>query len=49
MATREGEVLVEVREVWKAFDTKPVLRGLSLSLGKGTTQAVMGGSGSGKT
>ncbi|HET6369458.1 MAG TPA: ABC transporter ATP-binding protein [Pseudomonadales bacterium] len=49
MATGAGEVLVEVREVWKAFDTKPVLRGLSLSLGKGTTLAVMGGSGSGKT
>ena len=49
MATREGEALVEVREVWKAFDAKPVLRGLSLTLGKGTTLAVMGGSGSGKT
>ncbi len=49
MATRAGEALVEVQEVWKAFDIKPVLRGLSLSLAKGTTLAVMGGSGSGKT
>ena len=41
--------IVEVREVWKAFDEKPVLRGINLSLDKGTTLAVMGGSGSGKT
>jgi phospholipid/cholesterol/gamma-HCH transport system ATP-binding protein len=41
--------IVEVREVWKAFDEKPVLRGISLTLDKGTTLAVMGGSGSGKT
>jgi phospholipid/cholesterol/gamma-HCH transport system ATP-binding protein len=41
--------LVEVREVWKSFDARPVLRGISLDLHKGTTLAVMGGSGSGKT
>ena len=41
--------IVEVNEVWKAFDDKPVLRGISLTLDKGTTLAVMGGSGSGKT
>ena len=41
--------IVDVREVWKAFDEKPVLRGISLTLDKGTTLAVMGGSGSGKT
>jgi phospholipid/cholesterol/gamma-HCH transport system ATP-binding protein len=41
--------LVEVREVWKSFDGRPVLRGISLDLDKGTTLAVMGGSGSGKT
>lgn len=41
--------IVELHEVWKAFDDKPVLRGLSLSLEKGITLAVMGGSGSGKT
>ena len=40
---------VEVREVWKAFEQKPVLCGLSLALAKGTTLAVMGGSGAGKT
>jgi phospholipid/cholesterol/gamma-HCH transport system ATP-binding protein len=41
--------IVEVNEVWKAFDDKPVLRGISFSLEKGITLAVMGGSGSGKT
>jgi len=41
--------VVEVIDVWKAFDDKPVLRGISLTLEKGTTLAVMGGSGSGKT
>lgn len=41
--------LVELREVWKSFERKQVLRGVSLSLAKGTTLAVMGGSGVGKT
>jgi len=40
---------VEIREVWKAFEQKPVLCGLSFALAKGTTLAVMGGSGAGKT
>jgi phospholipid/cholesterol/gamma-HCH transport system ATP-binding protein len=41
--------LVEFRDVWKSFDRKEVLRGVSLALPKGTILAVMGGSGSGKT
>ena len=48
-ATGARRPVVEVREVWKAFDDKPVLQGISLTLEKGTTLAVMGGSGSGKT
>ncbi len=40
---------VEVREVWRAFEQKPVLCGVSFALAKGTTLAVMGGSGTGKT
>jgi phospholipid/cholesterol/gamma-HCH transport system ATP-binding protein len=40
---------VELREVRKAFGPKPVLCGISLTLPRGTTLAVMGGSGSGKT
>ena len=41
--------LVQLRDVRKSFDQKEVLRGVSLDLGEGTTLAVMGGSGAGKT
>ncbi len=41
--------LVELREVWKSFEANHVLRGISLELHRGTTLAVMGGSGAGKT
>src|SRR5262245_64171389 len=41
--------LVELKDVWKAFGANQVLRGISLELTRGTTLAVMGGSGSGKT
>ena len=44
-----GRPLVELRNVWKTFDRKPVLRGIDLALAKGTIMAVMGGSGTGKT
>ena len=40
---------VELRDVRKSFDQKEVLRGVSLELRDGTTLAVMGGSGAGKT
>ena len=41
--------LVELRDVQKSFEGNHVLRGISLALFKGTTLAVMGGSGAGKT
>ncbi|HKW93566.1 MAG TPA: ATP-binding cassette domain-containing protein [Methylomirabilota bacterium] len=41
--------LVEIEKVWKSFERNRVLRGVSLTLTKGTTLAVMGGSGTGKT
>ncbi|MFQ5829179.1 MAG: ABC transporter ATP-binding protein [Candidatus Methylomirabilia bacterium] len=44
-----GETVVEVMNVLKAFEGHEVLRGVSLALEKGTTLAVMGGSGQGKT
>ena len=44
-----NEPLVELRDVRKSFEQKAVLRGVSFALRKGTTLAVMGGSGSGKT
>ena len=44
-----GDVAVRFEEIWKAFDGRPVLRGLDLEVPRGTTLTVMGGSGSGKT
>ena len=44
-----GLPLVELRDVRKSFAANQVLRGISLDLHRGTTLAVMGGSGSGKT
>ena len=41
--------LIEVKDVHFAYDERPILRGLSLSVRKGEVLAVMGGSGSGKT
>jgi phospholipid/cholesterol/gamma-HCH transport system ATP-binding protein len=41
--------LVEVSNVHKRFDTGDVLRGVSLTLSRGETLVIMGGSGSGKT
>jgi len=43
------QVVVELSGVRKAFDRNEVLHGVSLGLSKGTTLAVMGGSGAGKT
>ncbi|MGH7388399.1 MAG: ABC transporter ATP-binding protein [Candidatus Rokuibacteriota bacterium] len=48
-ARAAGGPLIEVVDVWKAFETAPVLRGVSLALARGETLVVMGGSGSGKT
>ncbi len=41
--------LVEVLDVWKAFEGVQVLDGVSLEAHRGETLVVMGGSGSGKT
>ena len=41
--------IVELRDVRKSFEHHEVLRGVSIALAKGTTLAVMGGSGAGKT
>ncbi|WP_344757166.1 ABC transporter ATP-binding protein [Leifsonella bigeumensis] len=45
--SRENHLLVQ--GVVKSFGTVPVLRGVSLAVGKGTTTAIVGPSGSGKT
>ncbi|MFQ5899024.1 MAG: ABC transporter ATP-binding protein [Candidatus Methylomirabilia bacterium] len=44
-----SEPLVEARHVLKAFDGHEVLRGVSLTLERGSTLAIMGPSGQGKT
>lgn len=45
----DGPPVIEVSDLWKAFDGNQVLRGLSFALGRRETLVVMGGSGSGKT
>ncbi len=42
-------VLIELRDVHKSFGDMHVLKGISLSVEKGTSAVVMGGSGSGKS
>jgi phospholipid/cholesterol/gamma-HCH transport system ATP-binding protein len=41
--------MIEVVDLWKSFGDNHVLKGISLSIPKGTTFVVLGGSGSGKT
>ncbi len=42
-------IIVELRDVEKAFGKKEVLRGVDLSLERGTSAVVLGGSGTGKS
>src|SRR5262245_20216969 len=44
-----SQPLVDVIDLRKSFDTVDVLRGVSLTLPRGVTLVIMGGSGSGKT
>ncbi|MFQ5520626.1 MAG: ABC transporter ATP-binding protein [Candidatus Methylomirabilia bacterium] len=44
-----NDPVVEARQLLKAFDGNEVLRGVSLTLERGTTLAIMGPSGQGKT
>jgi phospholipid/cholesterol/gamma-HCH transport system ATP-binding protein len=41
--------MIEVTDLWKSFGDNHVLKGVTLSIPKGTTFVVLGGSGSGKT
>ncbi len=41
--------MIQVRDLWKSFGDNPVLKGVSLSIPRGQTYVVLGGSGSGKT
>ena len=44
-----GECAVEMRGVRKSFDGRPVLRGVDLSVRRGETVTILGGSGAGKS
>jgi phospholipid/cholesterol/gamma-HCH transport system ATP-binding protein len=41
--------VIEVRDLWKSFGSNHVLKGITLTVPKGQTYVVLGGSGSGKT
>jgi len=41
--------VIEVRDLWKSFGPNQVLKGITLSIPRGQTYVVLGGSGSGKT
>jgi phospholipid/cholesterol/gamma-HCH transport system ATP-binding protein len=48
-APADGQPMVEVIDIRKRFDGNEVLRGVSLTVSRGETMVIMGGSGSGKT
>ena len=48
-ASTAPELPAALRDVWKAFEGREVLRGLDLEVPQGQITAVMGGSGSGKS
>lgn len=43
------DVLIDFRNVYKAFGRLEILKGISISVGKGRSSVVMGGSGTGKS
>ena len=46
---QRGEPLIELRNVWKTFGSKAVLRGASIKIYRGEAVGIIGGSGTGKS
>ena len=40
---------IELRDLWKSFDSRQVLRGMSMDIGRGESVVIVGGSGTGKS
>ncbi|HSC35604.1 MAG TPA: ATP-binding cassette domain-containing protein, partial [Thermodesulfobacteriota bacterium] len=45
----QGEIIIDIKDVYKSFGPKEVHMGLTLSIKKGENITVLGGSGSGKS
>jgi len=48
-AVQDSPPTIDIRDLWKTFDGKPVFKGLSLGIRKAEAMAIIGGSGSGKS
>lgn len=49
LRAKQGEDLIRFDDLWKAFGSKRIYEGLSLSIRRGETMTVIGGSGTGKS
>ena len=49
VAMEANDYMIELRDVYKSFGAKHVLRGVSLAVPRGVSAVVMGGSGTGKS
>jgi polar amino acid transport system ATP-binding protein len=49
MATQSAQAMIEVSDLWKAFGSVQVLKGISLQVPRGSVVALIGPSGSGKS
>src|SRR5215467_12501445 len=49
MPEANGEIMIEVRDLWKAFGSLQVLKGISVEVPRGSAVALIGPSGSGKS
>lgn len=45
----KGDVIIRVRDIFKSYDGRPILKGISFDVRKGETLIIMGGSGHGKS